>query len=858
MNLIERQTSLSQLNRAWNDFGRLVFIAGEAGIGKTTLLQHFVHSQIENARLLWGACEALFTPRPLGPLHDFAPQTAGELPHLLQDEQTNRPLIFSTLLKELQAEPTIAVVEDAHWADEATLDLLKFLGRRIHLTQSLLLVTYRDDELTSRHPLRILLGDLATSAAVGRIALAPLTVAGVGQLIGNQDVDARSLHQLTNGNPFYVTEVLATEQEEIPPTVRDAVLARAARLSPSGRAVLDATAVIGPRIEPWLLSEVTRAEAQAVDESLSLGILQPQGDLFVFRHELARQVILDAILPHHRTFLHQAVLDALKTLPSGRQDFAQIVHHAEAANDSEAIIKFAPKAARNASGVGAHRTAANLFQLAIQHGSELPIPDVALLVEAHARECLFINEASTVVASRRRAVELWRKVGNALKEGENLALLALALNMLGEWPEATQAGQDAVTLLTKLPPGRELALAYRTQALQHLCVDEYAAAIALAEQAVTLAEQAEDVLILGMAYDTLGSAWLYSDFDRGSELLRHGLNLAASAGLDARVATIYANLGSVACELGRFRDAEEILLQGLEFTEARDLDHLHLYLRAWHGATLLYLGRWQEAETAATEVLGHDHLAPQSHIPALVVLGKVQSRRGQVNSSGHLNTAFEIATASGQFHYLAPVIEAKAEAACLLGDLQSVIDEARHVYNCAADKAHPWYAGALAYWLQRAGDNVEIADWMTPPFARQIDGDWAAAAAAWAELRCPYERARALADGDTEAQKEALHAFELLGAKPMAELVRQKLRAAGVRKIPRGPRASTSQNPFGLTNRQTEILELLTEHLTNAEIGARLFISTKTVDHHVSAILAKLNVSSRSEAVHLAQNLSDR
>jgi DNA-binding CsgD family transcriptional regulator len=146
---------------------------------------------------------------------------------------------------------------------------------------------------------------------------------------------------------------------------------------------------------------------------------------------------------------------------------------------------------------------------------------------------------------------------------------------------------------------------------------------------------------------------------------------------------------------------------------------------------------------------------------------------------------------------------------------------------------------------------------MVQPFVLEIQGNWRAAAAMWEELGCPYERARALAQGNSEAQREALLIFEQLGARPMAERVRAQLRAAGVQTIPRGPRAATRQNPFGLTNRQVEILSLLAKNLTNAEIAARLHISPKTVDHHVSAVLAKLDVSTRDQAALLARQHPD-
>ena len=180
MELQERVDALDNLAEAWQTAvagnGRVALVAGEAGIGKTTLVEQFVYHQAHQLRVLWGACDNLFTPRPLGPLHDIAAQAKGQLEALLPGD-TDRATIFSACLSELQS-PTVMVFEDIHWADEATLDLLKFLGRRMQHTCSLLIATYRDDELGSHHPLRLLLGDLVRQSAVSRLGLAPLFLNG--------------------------------------------------------------------------------------------------------------------------------------------------------------------------------------------------------------------------------------------------------------------------------------------------------------------------------------------------------------------------------------------------------------------------------------------------------------------------------------------------------------------------------------------------------------------------------------------------------------------------------------------------------------------------------------------------------
>jgi predicted ATPase len=234
MDLLERELSLRALNAAFAEAakgsGRVVLIGGEAGIGKTSLVEHFTQELHHAACVLWGACDDLFTPRPLGPLHDVALQLSGDFMRLL-DAETNRATLFAAFLADVQhqARPTVIVFEDVHWADEATLDLLKFIGRRIQRVRALLVITYRDDELGARHPLRLLLGDLATSTAVQRLMLEPLSIEAVRTLTQSRAVEPIALHQQTGGNPFFVTEVLANNTSGIPATVRDAVLARTVR-----------------------------------------------------------------------------------------------------------------------------------------------------------------------------------------------------------------------------------------------------------------------------------------------------------------------------------------------------------------------------------------------------------------------------------------------------------------------------------------------------------------------------------------------------------------------------------------------------------------------------------------------------
>jgi ATP/maltotriose-dependent transcriptional regulator MalT len=857
MELLEREAYLSEMSAALAEarrgMGRLTLVSGEAGIGKTSLIEDFAQQHRQKVTVLWGACDALFTPRPLGPLHDMALQIGRGLPELLADNES-RTAVFSIVLDELKRRPAIMVFEDVHWADEATLDLLRFIGRRIQQTSSLLVITYRDDELGHQHPLRIVLGDLATSTTARRLALKPLSVEAVRELAGDRPLDVEALHRQTGGNPYYITEVLANPESGIPGTVRDSVLARVARLSLSGHAVLEAAAVIGQRVEPWLLAAVTGADAPAVDECIGVGVLLAQAGELAFRHELARETILAGISPARRRILHRLVLEALKSSPGGRSELARLAHHAQGSDDYAAVLEFAPVAARQAAGAGAHREASALYALLLRYADYLSPTDHAQHLLAYSRQRNLTDQPDEAISALRTALEVWRKLQDPIRQGELLAILTIMLRNNGSNSEAEQVSQAAISMLEALPPSRELAVAYRAQATLRLANSDHAEAIYWGEKAIALAEGFQDLFVLAMAHITVGAAWLFLDYERGRAYLEQRMKIAHEIGNAVHIVNLYAYFGSACGELYQFTDAERYLSEGIEYVADRGLDIFVRFMRAWLVLTWIQLGRWNAATEAFNQLLQSPQGSAIRRIPTLVALGRLRSRRGDPGVDDVLEEARQLAASTATLPHLGLVYAARAEAAWLAGDRQGVLKAAGAVYDLALSKRHPWLAGELAYWRWKAGEKVEIHDWMAKPFTLQIAGDWQAAAGEWERLGCPYEQARALADGDLQAQLAALNIFEQLGARPSADLLREKLRVTGAPGIPRRPRSSTRDNPFGITNRQLEILALLIAGLSNAEIAARMHISLKTVDHHVSAVLSKLGVHSRQQAATLAQN----
>src|SRR5262245_19081148 len=493
MPLLERQVLLEGLGdllrESAADEGRVALVYGEAGIGKTSLVEHFSKTRGPATRALWGACDSLHTPRPLGPVHDIARQGGGALAERLAAGAPPRA-IFAAVLEELgRRPPVLAVLEDLHWADAATLDLVKFLGRRIRQVPALLVLTYRDDELGGRHPLRVVLGDLATSPAIRRFPLPPLSVAAVQALAAGRSLDAHALHRQTGGNPFFVTEALASREGGIPATVRDAVLARAAPLSLAGLTRLDASAVIGFQAESWLLAALVGDEPAAAEECIAIGMLRAQGDLLAFRHELAREAILDTISPPRRRALHALALRGLASPPNGAPDLARLAHHAEGAEDTAAVLAHAPGAAARAAALGAHREAAAQYARALRFAGSVQGAERAQLLESIADQYMLIDRLDDAIRARQEAIDIRHEDGDRLREGKSLAVNAAALVRSGRNQEAEKASRRAIAVLRSQAPGPALAYAYRIQASLRMLNRDRALAVRWARKAIALAER---------------------------------------------------------------------------------------------------------------------------------------------------------------------------------------------------------------------------------------------------------------------------------------------------------------------------------------------------------------------------------
>jgi DNA-binding CsgD family transcriptional regulator len=729
------------------------------------------------------------------------------------------------------------------------------MARRIATVRGFALVTYRDDELDRIHPLRILLGEVAAGPAVDRLGLERLSAEAVAALAAPHGVDADDLYRKTGGNPFFVTEILASGDSEIPDTVRDAVLARAVRLSPAARALLEAVAITPPKSELWLLERLAPNAIEGLEECLGSGMLTADKSGIAFRHELARLAVEESLAPDRTLALHRRALEALVVPQFGAPDLARLAHHAEAAEDTEAVLQFAPAAAERAASLGAHREAAAQFARALRCAEQLPVEAEAELLERRSFECYLIDEFDESVKAQTRAVALFRKLGDSRTEGAALCSLARRIWCGGGTAEAAEASRAAVALLEQLPPGRELALAYGVASAICLNAEDADGTFTWGTRAVELANRVGDTEVLVYALNNMGTMALLSGDPEGTKMLDRSLALAEQAGLEEHAGRVFIHLGWALARNRAYDELEDRVRVGIEYCNEHGLSLWELYLLAYRARSELDRGHWDEAAETASFVLGQQRAATLLRTLALVVLALVRARRGDPEVRPLLEEARALADASGELQGIVPVAAARAEAAWLAGDLDAAAEATEEAFESSLGKT-AWAVGELAYWRWRAGALDESPVQAAEPYALQIAGEWSRAAESWLAVGCPYEAALALADGDDEdALRRSLDEFQRLGARPAAAMVARRLRERGARGLPRGPRPLTRQNPANLTPREVEVLALVAQGLRNAEIARRLVLSQKTVEHHVSAILRKLEVTTRGQAASTAMRL---
>jgi DNA-binding CsgD family transcriptional regulator len=851
MGLLEREVFLDALGDYATDaasgHGRLVLVAGEAGIGKTALVDAFRESR-PDIRWLWGACDGGFTPRPLGPLHEIATEVGGRLRDLY-DADGDRSDLFAEFTALLDAAPGVTgvVVEDLHWADEASLDWLAYVARRVGRSRALVVATYRDTEAGPDDLLGKMLGRITGQGSTRRMGLPPLTLDGVRRLTARQDPER--IHALTGGNPFLVSEVLAHAAREVPPSVADVVRSRVLHHSPAAQRMLAAAAVLGRPAPARLLAAVAGVSATTLDECVASGTLVATGSLFAFRHELTRQAVEQGI-PHVQAMeLHRVALMALDHEGAGH---AELAHHADAADDAGAALGHARAAGAEAVALGSNREAVAQYLRALRHAPEAELALRADLHDEVGSALGVMDRWDEAAEHRRQAVEIRRSLGTVEPLLNSLFRYTIALWRLCRGAEERESARELLELASGAPDSVEKAAALYLTAFGGY-VDPARAPSMLTEALAILDRlDTDDLALRSSLLCALASLEAESGGD-GLPLQRQSLEMALRSGDASEAARQYTNLYTLAIQQLRLDDFDWCYDEGLAYA----LDHdAYTYSACIRGARGSYLLRRGDLEGAArlTGDLIAENVSPVNRMYQHIAHTPAMTRMGHPDADCRLEEFRTLVRDNGSLAYLVPFAIAVVEAAWLTDRPELVDAEILDISRDAAVDGDRWVWAELAVWLVRLGHLGDVEEELPAPYGIELAGDRHAAAEAWHELGCPFEEAMCLTfTGEPEAMTRALEILTGIGAAQAATRVRRLLQEQGVRvSAPRRPRASTADHPAGLTAREAEVLELLGEGLTNAQIADRLVLSQLTVDHHVSAVLGKLGVASRTEAAQRA------
>ena len=762
--LLERDAQITELvarlDAVATSGGCVVLVRGEAGIGKTTLINRFAVDVADRASVVVGYCDDLLTPRPFGPLWDIARSVPALMRPLTDGDHA--AVMQSTLDLLLDASrPMVMVLEDTQWADEATLDLITYLGRRIARSNGILVVSYRDVEVDADHPLRRVIGELPMSDII-RMPLLRLSAAAIEAMIGVRGArDAEAVLELTAGNPLFVSEVLASEGDAVPLSVREAVLGRAGTLSPSARRLLEFVSIVPGAADMGLVDQVIAPTMSDVAECKRHGLLTIGDHERAFPHELQRRAVESALSASMRTRLNQLALEAI-TAAGSPVDSASAVHHAREANDVDTIVRHAPIAAHEAIAVSSTTEAVAQFRLLEDHLERFAPDERAQILHDWAVQEAYLGNARSMVLFD-RASEILRSVGDDRRLAATLTTAVPILREFGEFSRSLDQADEAIELLEPYGPTSDLARALATRSFVEFAYrDNDRSTLPLVDRALEIADLVDDDVARMHTLNIRAQALYSRGNQEGLAIMQECLRLAQQ--LDDRGSETRAllNISSMHAD-ARIIDVAIDYAQRAAATAAR------YQLHSAEATALVLLaefdvwaGNWEHAENQATELVGTNEYIDNI---AWRLLSNIHARQGRKEARNATDRLWSLVSEDGGPTSMDPASAAVAEYLWLSGDADAgLIDELDRVLEVGIQLGTPWPSGAFAFWMWKLG-RLDGAPRGTADFYGWIiRGDHRRAAGFFGERGLPYEEALALMHGDTDEQIAAVRIFDDLGA----------------------------------------------------------------------------------------------
>jgi DNA-binding CsgD family transcriptional regulator/tetratricopeptide (TPR) repeat protein len=868
MQLVEREKELISLGETCalsaRVRGQFVLVSGEAGIGKSALLETFVGQTSAAHTCLWGHCDDLVTPRPFGPIFDLAPGLGPKVAALMRDGASGADLFPEILAAFSALRPgSVIIIEDLHWADYATIDFLKYIARRLVTLRIMIILTFRSDEVSVSEGAGLLVSSLPANMTT-RLDLAPLSPTAVTELALQKGVPAEGLFEATGGNPFFVSEVLAQPRQEgwtLPITVRDAVVRRLNRLSADQRQLLEAMSVVPEPLTVELIIAVFGAHMRNIcDQCIEKGQLvkTPDGRIR-FRHELARVCTLSAVSAEAQRNYHQQYLDHHDG-HKGALSLSLLVHHANALKDGKRVLDAAPLAADSAARLGAHNEAAAFLAIARDYLEMASREQAAQVHEDWAYEAgLVLQMGDNVLDARHQAIKLWQALGRLDKVGLNLRWLWRLHWYRGETQKAKEAADQAIATLESIPPTKELGMAYSMRSQVYFLNSVNDQAVFWGERALAIAKQFDDVETRIHAMTNIATTNLLGGDHSARAMMEEALALAHANGLHEHAARVYTNYAEYAIVVRDWDLAERIVAEGLTFDAKHNLDSWTYYLVGRQAQMRLDQGRLEEASTIARGALGIDRLTAVMRVPASISLAIAQSRLGLPDAQVLLDNALALALDLKEPQNIIPARFGLIEHYVLTDDYDAARAQLAELAQGDETTFSPWDSAQVKIWGVRLGVSPPATFGLQPTQAQsfEIVGDWHGAIQAYETIATPMELVFVALFVQVEHASTALvrayNICDAIGAVGGALAVRRRAEVLGqaylLPKSKRGPYTAVKNHPLGLSAKEVEVLSLMIEGANNPEIAAKVNRSRRTIEHHVSAILRKLGATNRLEAI---------